>query len=167
MMQMSLKLSTKRGCVFLRLAAALGVFAGTIAILVPVMDHIVLNGTPSVEASVLWKTHGRTIAKGDYVMAPVRHDLLPPQYSHLTKRALCAPGDWLSFDGRTFRCNGAALNTVKPETRAGLPLEPFTWTDGAVPAGKMFVGSSHPDGFDSRYLGLFSVEDLTRLEPLI
>lgn len=144
-----------------------GVYALAIALLVPVMDHVVLNGTASVKANVLWKTPQMTIEKGDYVLAPARHELIPSTYTHLTKLALCVPGERLTFDGTRFRCNGAVLNAVKPATRTGIPLTPFAWEEGVIPEGRMFVGSPHPDGFDSRYLGLFAIDDLVRLEPLL
>ena len=143
------------------------VFGAALACLVPLMGRIVLNGTPSVPANILWKTPSLSIGKGDYVMAPARHEYIPPQYPYLTKRALCLPGETLSFVDGSFLCDGILLNTTKPETLTGAPLTPFQWRTGPVPEGFAFVGSDHPDGFDSRYLGLFPLEDLVRLEPLL
>ncbi|MEL6277289.1 MAG: S26 family signal peptidase [Pseudomonadota bacterium] len=149
------------------LLIAVATYAGVTALLVPVMGKIVLNGTASIDAFVFWKTPGRAIAKNDYVLAPARHPLIPRQYEHLTKHALCLPGEWLTFSGTAFSCNGVHLHTVKIETKKGVPLERFEWEAGVVPEGKAFIGSRHPDGFDSRYLGFFDLDELVRLEALI
>ncbi|MEM6415488.1 MAG: S26 family signal peptidase [Pseudomonadota bacterium] len=143
------------------------VFALPIAVLAPVMGRIVLNGTPSVKASIFWKTPDQAIEKGDFVMAPARHPYIPPNYPYLTKIAMCFPGDRLKFEAGRFSCNGVPLNQTKKETLTGAPLEPFQWNDAVIPPGKVFIGSPHPDGFDSRYLGFFAIEELTRLEALI
>lgn len=149
------------------LAGAGAVYAATLALLLPVMNHIALNGTDSVKAHVLWKTPGTPIARGDYVLAPASHPLIPESYSHLTKYALCVEGDILTERDGAFFCNGELIHRTKKKTRAGTPLEPFKWSGGPVPEGKIFIGSRHPDGFDSRYLGLFAVEDLIRLEKVL
>lgn len=153
--------------VLIGLGAAGAVYAAALVVLLPFMGHIALNGTESVKAHVLWKTPGKPIAKGDYVMAPATHPLIPADYSHLTKYALCLEGDILTERDGAFFCNGELIHRAKKKTRTGAPLEPFKWTGGPVPEGMMFIGSRHPDGFDSRYLGLFSVNDLTRLEPVL
>ncbi len=146
---------------------AIAVFATAIAVFVPVMDRIVLNGTPSVKANIFWKTPKQAIVKGDYVMAPARHHYIPANYPYLTKVALCFPGDQLKYEADQFFCNGVELNKTKKHTLTGAPLEPFQWEDGEIPPGHVFIGSPHPDGFDSRYLGLFAIEELIRLEALI
>lgn len=151
----------------LRYLQALSLFVISIACFVPVMDKIVLNGTSSVPANILWKTPLVSIGKGDYVMAPARHQYIPSQYPYLTKRALCLPGEVLSLVGDAFLCDGVLLNTAKSETLTGAPLSTFQWNTAPIPEGYAFIGSAHPDGFDSRYLGLFSLDDLVRLEPLI
>ena len=38
---------------------------------------------------------------------------------------------------------------MKPRTRQGEPLTPGA--TGVVPAGCLYAGTEHPDGFDSRY----------------
>lgn len=45
--------------------------------------------------------------------------------------------------------NGKPVGRMKPQTRDGEPLT--VGAVGAIPAGCYYVGSPHPDGFDSRY----------------
>jgi type IV secretory pathway protease TraF len=64
--------------------------------------------------------------------------------------------------------NGQALpNSVrKPTDLEGKPL-PSPAMPGSVPAGHVWLASTHPDGFDSRYLGPIDVRALTCVaEPL-
>lgn len=147
--------------------ASVGVYMSWIAMIVPVMDHVALNGTESVPAHILWKTPETQIARGDYVLAPAQHPLIPTDYPYLTKYALCVEGDVLDYRDGAFFCNGELMLRVKRRTRAGAPLEAFSWPGGTIPQGKIFIGSRHPDGFDSRYLGLFEKRDLVRLEKIL
>ncbi len=149
------------------LGCAVMVYVIALTLLLPVMGKIALNGTASIDAHILWQREDGPIARGDYVMAPVRHPMIPSDYSHLTKHALCLEGDMLTARDGAFFCNGELIHRVKAQTRSGAPLEPFHWTKGKVPAGKVFIGSRHPDGFDSRYLGFFDIDDLTRLEKIL
>lgn len=153
--------------IMVAIGAAIGVYLGAIALILPVFDRVALNGTPSVAAHVLWKTPGARIARGDYVLAPASHPMIPADYPYLTKLALCLEGDILTARDGAFFCNGALLHRAKRRTRTGAPLEPFNWSGGAIPDGMMFIGSRHPDGFDSRYLGLFATRDLVRLEKVL
>ncbi len=153
--------------IMVAIGAAVGVYAGAIALIVPVFDRVALNGTPSVAAHVLWKTPEAPIARGDFVLAPVSHPMIPADYPYLTKHALCLEGDILTARDGAFFCNGKLLHRAKRRTRTGAPLEPFDWAGGVIPDGMMFIGSRHPDGFDSRYLGLFATRDLVRLEKVL
>jgi conjugal transfer pilin signal peptidase TrbI len=151
----------------LALVGALSVYLGAIALIVPVFDRVALNGTPSVAARVLWKTPGAPIGRGDFVLAPASHPMIPPDYRFLTKHALCLEGDMLTVRDGAFFCNGGLLHRTKRRTRDGAPLQPFQWAGGVIPEGMMFIGSRHPDGFDSRYLGLVATRDLVRLKKVL
>lgn len=59
------------------------------------------------------------------------------------------PGDLVSHTGPIVTINGRAVAHMKPLTRLGEALTPGTV--GPVPQGCYFVGTPHPDGFDSRY----------------
>ena len=142
------------------------VLCGTLAAGFYAFSHVVVNGTPSIDARILLKTSERP-RKGDYVLAPAAHPYMPPGYKHLAKKALCVAGEELSFSHGAFTCAGVVIATVKAETRTGAPLAAFEWTTGPIPDGYVFVGSAHPDGFDSRYLGLFAADELVRLERLL
>lgn len=148
-------------------SAAVAVYLGTIATLVPVMDHVALNGTSSVPAHVLWKTPNRPILRGDFVLAPAHDPMIPKDYHYLTKYALCVEGDMLTERNGAFFCNGDLIHRAKRRTRLGAPLKAFSWPGGPVPKGMMFIGSRHPDGFDSRYLGLFRTKELIRAEKVL
>ena len=129
-------------------------------------ERIVVNGTPSVSAHILIKAPGEEIHKGDYVLVPTQNHFLPNGFDSLTKHVLCVEGDVLAFKRGAFYCNGEFLHRPKRQSLSGASLDAFFWREGVVPHGKVYVGSPHPDGFDSRYLGLFDLDDLTRLEAL-
>ena len=129
------------------------------------LSLLVLNPTDSIGSHLMLKTPWSEIAPGDLVFVPVNHPLVPE--NSLAKYALCWSGDHLKFADGAFYCNGFRLNSVKPFTKQGEPLTPFHWTEAVIPEGFIFIGSSHPDGFDSRYIGLIPVENATRLEHLL
>lgn len=130
-------------------------------------DKVVVVFTKSVDARILWKTPAQTIERRDYILVSVSHSYIPERIPRVTKHALCLPGQTLSFDGLNFSCDGEWLHRVKPETASGYTLTPFAWTEGVVPEGMVYFGSSHPDGFDSRYLGFAALSSVTRLEVLV
>ena len=142
------------------------VFFSATSIMVHCFERIVLNGTPSVRAHILIKAPAEAPRKGDYVLVPIESRFLPNRYNSLTKKVLCVEGDLLQFKRGAFYCNGEFLHRPKHISLSGAPLTAFLWSDAVVPQGKVYVGSPHPDGFDSRYLGLFDIDDLTRLEAL-
>jgi conjugal transfer pilin signal peptidase TrbI len=94
---------------------------------------------------------------------PVRGDLVffrPPHSPLLTrhfgesvkpfgKYVYGMPGDVVSHDGNRVLVNGRVVASMKPTTRTGETLHhgPI----GRIPARCYYVGTPHPDGFDSRY----------------
>lgn len=143
------------------------------ALLVP---QVTLVMTPSIEAWAVRKAPG-PIRRGDYVMFTLRHPIAGPKPILVTKHALCLPGDRLTMietpssqairplDGRYY-CNGVLLGQSLPFAHNGLKLEHMRWS-GVIPSGMAYVGSSHPRGFDSRYLGLLPIARLTRMERIL
>lgn len=141
-----------------------------------VMPQIHLVMTPSIDAFAVRVSPG-PIRRGDYVMFTLRHPVAGPKAVKVTKHALCLPGDRLTMterpsahahgpmDGHYF-CNGVLLGVSLPMARSGLKLEHMRWS-GVIPPGMAYVGSTHPRGFDSRYLGLLAISSLTRMERIL
>lgn len=141
-----------------------------------VMPRIHLVMTPSIDAYAVRVSPG-PIRRGDYVMFTLRHPVAGPKAVQVTKHALCLPGDRLTLSERPsahasaargvhYYCNGRLLGVSLPDARGGMKLEHMTWT-GVVPPGLAYVGSPHPRGFDSRYLGLLPIASLTRMERIL
>lgn len=121
------------------------------------------------------------IHKGDLVSFMLSHPLAGPSPVPVTKYALCMPGERLAMvekpsmapgaprgenDGYYY-CNGHLLGVSKPIGRGGQVLAHFHPDSAVVPAGFIYVGSSHPNGFDSRYYGPVAISRLTRMEKVL
>ena len=140
------------------------------------LPQVTLVMSPSIDAWAVRKAPG-PIARGDLVQFTLVHPIAGPEPVQVTKRALCVPGDRLTrieirsatvpntFDGHYY-CNGELLGISLPRDAHGRSLEHMRW-GGIVPDGMFYVGSQHPRGFDSRYLGLIPTERLTRMERLL
>jgi len=141
-----------------------------------VVPQVTLVMTPSIEAFAVRKSPG-PIARGDYVMFTLHHPIAGPNPVSVTKHALCMPGDRLTMfetpsplvpqsrDGHYF-CNDMFLGVSLPRAHNGMKLDHMRWS-GIIPAGMVYVGSTHPRGFDSRYFGLLPISSLTRMERLL
>jgi len=141
-----------------------------------VAPRVTLVMTPSIEAFAVRKSPG-PIARGDYVMFTLHHPIAGPKPVSVTKHALCMPGDRLTMfetpsplvphsrDGHYF-CNDVLLGVSLPHAHNGMKLDHMRWS-GIIPAGMVYVGSTHPRGFDSRYFGLLPISSLTRMERLL
>lgn len=140
------------------------------------MPQVTLVMSPSIEAYAVRKSPG-PITRGDYVMYVLSHPIAGPKPVSVTKHALCMPGDRLtmyetpsrqapsSMDGHYY-CNGKLLAVTLPIAHNGMKLEHMNWS-GTIPAGMIYVGSLHPRGFDSRYIGLLPIARLTRMERIL
>jgi type IV secretory pathway protease TraF len=66
-----------------------------------------------------------------------------------------------------YYCHGRLMGISKPVGRDGKALT--HWRPGVthIPEGMIFVGSKHPDGYDSRYYGPVAIDRLTRMEQLL
>lgn len=136
--------------------------------------------SPSIDAIAVRAAPG-PIRKGDYVMFRLSHPLAGPRPVNVTKQALCLPGERIaviekpsmspgapnaSYDGYYY-CNGRLLGVSKPVARSGQKLEHWQPRTSTIPQGMIFVGSHHPDGFDSRYYGPVAISRLTRMEKVL
>lgn len=140
------------------------------------LPQITLVMSPSIEAYAVRRSPG-PISRGDYVMYMLLHPIAGPSPVSVTKHALCMPGDRLTMyetasreapdrsDGHYF-CNGKLLGVTLPFAHNGLKLEHMKWS-GIIPLGMIYVGSRHPRGFDSRYIGLIPISRLTRMERIL
>lgn len=115
---------------------------------------VVINTSDSLPHWAFFVSREPAPARGKIVLfAPPRHPLVlrhfgsrPPLF---TKRVLGGPGDLVAHDGQLVRINGAVVGRLKRRTRQGEPLTPGR--TGRIPSGCIYAGTSHPDGFDSRY----------------
>lgn len=132
--------------------------------------------SPSIDAWAVRAAPGH-IAKGDYVMFLLSHPLAGPKPVNVTKRALCMPGEVLTEIEKPSRaigggrdayyyCGVTLLGISKPFGRNGQALDHLAWGSKPIPAGFIYVGSSHPSGFDSRYYGPVAIARLTRMEKI-
>jgi type IV secretory pathway protease TraF len=154
------------------------------AIVVPVgflacwaVPQVTLVMSPSVDAWAVRPSPG-PIAKGDLVIFTLSHPLAGPEPISVTKRALCMPGERISLiekpstmapdamDG-WYYCDGKLLGVTKPYGRNGQKLDYWRPDHGLIEPGTIYVGSSHPSGFDSRYYGPVPIARLTRMEKLL
>ncbi|MBO9579574.1 MAG: S26 family signal peptidase [Sphingobium sp.] len=141
-----------------------------------VLPRITLVMSASIEAWAVREAPG-PIHRGDYVRFSLSHPVAGPLPVSVTKHALCLPGDRLTrietpsatligaFDGHYF-CNGTLLGVSLPVGPHGMRLQHMQWS-GIIPAGMFYVGSHHPRGFDSRYIGLIPESRLMRMERLL
>lgn len=158
-----------------RLWAALALILPVAFVAAMVMPKISIVMSPSIEAWAVREAPG-PIRRGDYVKFMLNHPVAGPRPISVTKHALCVPGDLLTTiekPSATLRdatdalyfCNGRLLGRTLPYAHNGMRLEHLRW-NGIIPADLMYVGSSHPQGFDSRYFGLVSIAKLTRMMRL-
>lgn len=133
--------------------------------------------SPSIDAWAVRAVPG-VIHRGDLVMFTLSHPIAGPHPVSVTKRALCMPGERLReverhsvFDGRvtnsSYYCGDLLLGISRPGGRDGQRLDHLHWGDRDIPAGFVYVGSDHPEGFDSRYFGPVRIELLTRMERVL
>jgi type IV secretory pathway protease TraF len=132
--------------------------------------------SPSIDAHLIRKAPG-PIHRGDLVSFTLSHPLAGPKPVMVTKYALCLPGDridWLEkpsmipgqWDGWYF-CNDRIIGISKPYGHNGQKLDHWKPMIRSIPAGMIYVGSSHPSGFDSRYYGPVEIERLRRMEKVL
>jgi type IV secretory pathway protease TraF len=133
--------------------------------------------SPSIEAWAVRPAPG-PIRSGDYVSFWLSDPLAGPRPVHVTKHALCLAGQMLNEVDRhppsardrivaAYYCDGRLLGVSKAFSAKGVPLDHFAWGRRPVPPGFAYVGSHHPDGYDSRYYGPVAIDRLTRMERVL
>lgn len=86
---------------------------------------------------------------GDYVLfkAPINSQL--PTNTRLIKLILAGAEDNVTVKGRDFSINDKWVATAKTQSLHGEPLR--IGPTGKLKQGQYYVGTIHPDSFDSRY----------------
>lgn len=142
-----------------------------------ILPRCTLVMSPSIDAWVVRAAPG-PIHRGDLVSFRLSDPIAGPKPINVTKYALCLPGQTLSEvekpshrtpgkrDGYYY-CDGHLLGVSKAFGRKGQPLGHLAWGRRPIPAGFLYVGSSHPDGYDSRYYGLIALTRLARMERVL
>ncbi|KUR75341.1 S26 family signal peptidase [Novosphingobium sp. Fuku2-ISO-50] len=143
----------------LRSMALLGLVAITFMALDDWHDRhaILINASESLPTWALLVETGRFPARGDYVVFDPGHAPLVVKHfgEHprpFAKIAYGLPGDVVTRDGARVIVNGVEVSRLKPFTRQGESLVPGP--TGRVPAGCVYAGTPHKDGFDSRYAAI-------------
>lgn len=118
-------------------------------------EHAVLiNTTESLPNWAFFIDKGRLPERGDFVVFnPPKSALITAHFgnrpSPFAKRALGVPGDLVTRNGNAVQVNGETVATLKPRTKRGETLVPGP--TGRIPERCYYLGTAHPDGFDSRY----------------
>lgn len=141
-------------------------------------SRLVITLDDSTPYKLYWKS-GSSFGKGDYVLVRAK-GLAVSKGEFMTKRVLCVGGERVKragVDGREFYCcdeNGSCvfLHRAKDKTPSGKRLEVYRICE-AIPCevrlseDEVYLGTSHPDGYDSRYLGPFKKDEIiVKLTPL-
>lgn len=160
-----------------RFLAALAIIAPISCLSWTFIPAVTLVMSPSIDAWAVRKAPG-PIRKGDLVMFDLYHPVAGPHAVSVTKRALCLAGERLReverhsvHDGAVthslYYCGETFLGASRSFGRMGQRLEPLRWGDRLIPPGFVYIGSDHPEGFDSRYFGPVRIERLTRMERVL
>ncbi|RSV16221.1 type VI secretion protein [Sphingomonas sp. ABOLG] len=113
-----------------------------------------INASESLPNWAFFVEKGKSAAKGEYVFfVPPDNALVRrhfgPDSGPFGKRVIGMPGDVVAHDGSWVSVNGVRVAHMKPRSRDGEVLTPGPV--GRIPDGCFYVGTPHPDGFDSRY----------------
>ncbi len=150
--------ATARPARWLGVVALAAMLAGYQAIETWRSGHAVLiNMSDSLPNWAFLLTKGSAPAFGDHVFfeAP-RSQLLAahfgPRPAPFGKRVLGMPGEVVRHHHRLVTVGVRVVGWTKPVTRTGMPLA--RGPQGRIPPGCYYVGTDHPDGFDSRYAAI-------------
>jgi len=113
-----------------------------------------INLSDSLPNFALWINLGEQPQKGEVIVfEPPDTKMLKTHFDDpvppFGKRTLGVAGDVVSHKGQNVMINGALVARMKPRTRLGFALT--KGPTGVIPEGCFYAGTSHPDGFDSRY----------------
>ena len=113
-----------------------------------------INASDSLPNWAFFVERNKAPRRGDYVFfVPPGNALVRahfgPSSGPFGKRVIGMPGDWVEHRGTSVFVNGVRVAHMKPRSKSGETLIPGPV--GRVPDGCFYVGTPHPDGFDSRY----------------
>lgn len=140
----------------------------TLAVLIAAPFPVAVNVSPSLPQTLFLLNHygvtDENLKRGAYVRTEKFSSkyLLSGIPVRMLKRIACAPGDRLEVIGKLYVCNGLALGYAKLESSKGELVDKFEFS-GRVPQGKWFLMGTHPDSFDSRYVGFWEIENIEAL----
>ena len=134
------------------------------------MKQLIIQPTPSMSGTFYVKDADVKLSKNDIVRFTISHPyIFNGKPTSLIKKIKCMPLDVLKIDAEGWvTCNdfflGMAGNRVNEET--GQEIKMFQY-NGVIPSDKVFVMGEHPTSFDSRYYGLVSLSDLTKVKKIL
>lgn len=113
-----------------------------------------INASESLPNWAFFVEKGKAASRGEYVFfVPPDNELVRrhfgPASGPFGKRVIGMPGDVVSHEESWVLVNGVRVAHMKSRARTGEALTPGPV--GRVPDGCFYVGTPHPDGFDSRY----------------
>ena len=118
---------------------------------------VLVNMSDSLPNWAFFLTRDQAPTFGDTVFFdPPRSPLLAAHFGAkpmpFGKMVLGIPGETVRHHERTVTVDHRIVGRTKSRTRLGLPLA--RGPEGVIPPGCFYVGSDHPDGFDSRYAAI-------------
>lgn len=124
-------------------------------------EHLAFAKTDSNPYRWFWINNGE-IEKHGYAMFNVE---TPYITGRLVKSVGCFEGDrLLSAHGSHF-CNGERMAFSFVEDSEGTKLKEFAY-DGIIPPGHFFALGTHPNSYDSRYMGLIKIDSAISVNPI-
>lgn len=109
-----------------------------------------VNTTNSLPFKIFITYQKANPSVGDYISfkAPLESGL--PTNIIITKKILAGPGDLVTKNGQDFFINQKWVAKAKLKSRDGQTL--ILGPEGKLKDGQYYVGATHPDSLDSRYL---------------
>ena len=113
-----------------------------------------VNASKSLPNWAFFVSENKVPAKGEYVFfTPPQGELVRrhfgPDQGPFGKQVIGMPGAVVEHRGEWVYVDGKRVAHMKPRSRFGEILH--RGPTGVVPEGCYYVGTPHPDGFDSRY----------------
>ncbi len=113
-----------------------------------------VNASESLPNWAFFVTDDKSPDRGQYVFfAPPQGEIVQrhfgPDQGPFGKQVIGMPGSVVEHRGAWVYVDGVRTAHMKPRTRFGEKLHPGP--TGVVPDNCYYVGTPHPDGFDSRY----------------
>ncbi len=85
----------------------------------------------------------------DYIVFKKTSQGVLPDNTLFIKKVMGSAGDEITHDKNKLFVNGVYLGDIKTKSKEGQPLS--AGFVGVIPSNYFFVGTIHPDSFDSRY----------------